>query len=166
MCLTPNGMRGVIGIMLLTVVGCGAPPPPEPEPEPEPKTLSYVEALQIYNQELAALDRLRAERDRLQQSLTPDATELVGGLLEDAGAARAELQQTLEDLDIADPDSAETGEDSLGQLGDQLRQAQQEREGNRDEVVARIAEIGQEIAEQQKRVDRAKVDKDAAEAAR
>ncbi len=157
-------MWWVIGITLLTVVGCGAPPPPATEPEPE--RLSYVEALQIYNQELAALDRLQAERDRLQQSLTPDASELVGGLLEDASGARAELQQTLEDLDVADPDAAGADEDPFAGLGNQLRQAQQEREENRDEILARIAEVEQEIAEQQKRVERAKVDKDAAEAAR
>jgi hypothetical protein len=151
---------------LLIVGGCGSPPPPDVEPEPE--TLSYAEALQIYNQELLALDRLKNERDKLQKSLTPDATELVGGLLEQAGDARAEMNQALKDLggvDVAaDTEDGEEKEDPLKALGQQLQQAQQDRADRQTEIEARIAELEQEIAEQQKRVDRAKADKDAAEA--
>ena len=162
----------VMAWALSILTGCGSPPPPATEPEPP--ALSYADALQIYNQELLALDRLKAERDKLQQSLTPDASELVGGLLEQAGEARAEMQQALEDLDVpgqsagqsADREEDTAEADPLQALGQQLRDAQQERTDRRDETLARIAELEQQIAEQQKRVDRAKVDKDAAEASR
>jgi hypothetical protein len=166
--LTIVSLLTALVLSLSTISGCGSPTPP-PE-EPEPFVLSYAEALQIYNQELMALDRLKAERDRLKQSLTPDASELVGGLLEQTDAARAELQGALEDLGAV-PEQPETDEsaaqdDPLAALGQQLNQAREEREQQREEVVRRIAELDQEIAEQEKRVERAKADKEAAEAAR
>ena len=158
----------VLSLALTTLIGCGAPPPPPEEPEPE--VLSYADALQIYNQELMALDRLKAERDRLQKSLQPDATDLVGNLLGQTEEARAELQKTLEDLgavpEVSESEESEAQEDPLAALGQQLNEAQQDREQQQDEVNRRIAELDQEIAEQEKRVERAKADKEAAEATR
>jgi hypothetical protein len=165
-----TALQFTVLIFALTIVsGCGSPAPPPDEPEPE-EVLSYADALQIYNQELMALDRLKAERDRLQGSLEPDVNDLVGNLLGQTEEARAELQETLEDLGAApertESEESEPQEDPLAALGQQFDEARQEREQQQDEVIRRIAELDQEIAEQEKRVERAKADKEAAEAAR
>ena len=82
----------------------------------------------------------------------------------------ADMQETLEDLGAAPEPTAseesEPQEDPLAALGQQLDEARQEREQQQDDVIQRIAELDQEIAEQEKRVERAKADKEAAEAAR
>ena len=97
----PPGLRGQVAEHIGRHKQPFEPSPGQPpEPDPEPELLGYAEALQIYNQELLALDRLKAERDKLQQSLEPDASELVAGLLEQTGEARAEVGQALEDLGI------------------------------------------------------------------
>ena len=141
--------------------GCGKPDTP-----PEKEKLSYADALQIYNQELMALDRLKAEREKLEQSLAPDAADLVGNLLERAGDYQAELERSLEDLDLPGGTAATEGTDAqqtLDGLADKLNESKQRQRVDRDEVTARIAELDEEIAEQQARVDRAKADRDAAE---
>ncbi len=100
------GSASVFAVLIgmLTLYGCSTPEPePEPQPEPQPEKLSYSEALQVYNQELIALDRLKAEREKLQQSLNPDALGVIGGLLEQAVGAEAELQNTLDDLGAVPP---------------------------------------------------------------
>jgi hypothetical protein len=144
--------------------------------------LSYAEALAIYNDEVHALDRLLAQRDTLQQELdSPPPSQYLDAaqqLLGDTSELSKQLSGTLQDL--AGPTSALGGEEAqrrqdelVGSVTDQIEQAKasqqqktQQWETRKKEISAKIVELDKQVVVQQKRVDRALADKDAAEAAR
>jgi hypothetical protein len=139
------------------------------------KELSYPEAVAIYNAELETLQRLEAQRAALQQQLEPTTRDVIGGLLGEAtkmaGQLRGELKGTLEDLDdpagtadqLADPSAAE---EAAGDLSVKIELEGSVTDEQRQEIQAQITKLDAEIAAQEARVERAKADRDAAEARR
>lgn len=180
----------LVGLQL-SVCGCES----AVETPAKPK-LTYVEALAIYNQEVAALDRLKIQRQTLQQQLDMPSLGSVSDLLGSAGKVQEELDATLKDLGMApgrassDDEKAkktkgastkpgskpgskpavepaeEPAPDPLQQLSSELKAVQAKQDDQRVEVEKEIADLDVQIAEQQTRVDRAKADREAAEASR
>lgn len=167
--------------LTLILLTCGCAPAAKEEPS-KPK-LSYAEALAIHNQELAALDRLKVQRQVLQQQLSAPSLESVAGILDSAQQLQGELHSTLDDLNLpqasgdesASPPGSEAdasdrpadqAADPLQQLKSDLQAAQEQQSNQRKEIEQQIADLDRQIAEQQIRVDRADADRKAAEATR
>lgn len=170
------GHRAAVATLLLVLCGtsgCG---------KKEPAGPSYAEALTIYNQEVQRLDRLKQQRDELQQRLVPPATEglekAAVELLSNSAEMRKSTVDVLKDLGGGGvlPETEGVGDkqqkmldavqQQLEAVNKQKAQQQKEFEAKRKEVEARIAELDRQIAEQQQKVARAKADLDRAEAAR
>jgi hypothetical protein len=151
--------------LALGIVGCGDVPKPPSGP-------SYAEALAIYKDELAVLDRLKAQRDALAQQLKPQGADVARQLLEQTTDLQKELAGTLKDLSsdtggAIDADKVDEQQKGLLEnVAKQLQNAEQQQAATSKEIEAQIATLDADIAEQQKKVDRAAADKDAAEAAR
>lgn len=143
--------------------------------EEKPQELSYAEALSIYNAELETLQRLQAQRSALQEKVEPSAEEMLGGLLGEAskmaGELRGEIKQSIEDVDdpagtATELEDPTTGENVLGELSNQLEGQAVASDAGRAVIEAQIAKLDEEIAGQELRVERARADRDAAEARR
>jgi len=165
----------VLGLTALVVGGCGQTKESGP---------SYAEALAIYNQEVLALNTLRQERDKLRQALeAPETSNLdvakqLLGNVADVQDAQKELAGVLEDLGgpgaaLADDETDQKQKDLIGAFNRQVDQAEQQQQEKAEKwkteskaIETQIAKLEGDIAEQQRRVDLAKADKDAAEAAR
>lgn len=157
----------------LITIGCGTSAPGEP---------SYAETLAIYNEEVRSLDRLTGQRDKLQQELdSPPAVmylDAAAQLLGDTSGLSKELSSTLQDItgqvNPSGGEEAQQRQDELiGSVTDQIEQAKDKQKAKaqqwqirKKEIAAKIAELDVQIADQQKRVDRAMADKNAADAAR
>ena len=159
-------MRWTLPIVLiqLGLTGCGAT-------KVEESGLSYAEALDIYNKELANLDRLKEKRQVLAQQLNPSGLEAVGELLQGAVDLQKENVETIKELAdpggvLKDGETDRKQKDLIGSFAEQLEGIQQGQEDAKPEIQVQIKELDSQIAEQQKRVDRAKADRDAAEEAR
>lgn len=156
----------LVWLSLACLSGCGEPQQKQPAEEPP---ISYADALTIYNEELRVLDRLKAERAELRKVLEGDASlELVEEVLGQSAELRGELIDTLGDLDGA------RGEEEANQLDALQKQKLQEieqtiasekksRQQDRPDIEQRIKQLDEQIAQQQKKVDRALADKEAAE---
>ncbi len=168
----------LLGLTLI-LLACACAPATKEEPS-KPK-LSYVEALAIHNQELAALDRLKAQRQGLQQQLSAPSLEGVAGILDSAQQLQGELHSTLDELNLSqapsdDPSKgagaeganrpAEEAADPLEQLRTNLQTAKEQQANQKDEIEKQIADLDRQIAEQQIRVDRADADRKVVEASR
>ena len=150
--------------------------------KPAPKGPSYAEALAIYNDEVASLDRLKQQRVKLQQQLdSPPPTsnlDAAAQLLGNTADLSKEISGALKDL--GGPGSSLGGEEALrsqdaliASVTDQIEQAKANQQQNTEEwetkkkkITAKIADLKKQIADQKQRVERALADKDAAEAAR
>lgn len=162
-------MGAAASLSLAILTACGEPQQKPPADEPP---ISYAEALTIYNQELGALDRLKARRSDLQKSLEADSSlELVEEVLGQSAELQSELIETLGDLEGA------AGEEEANQLDalqkqklDEIKQTiASEKKSPQDakpDIEQQIKQLDEEIARQQQRVDRALADKEAAEARR
>jgi hypothetical protein len=149
--------------LALGLGGCGKTQKPAPD---------YAEALEIYNAETEALDRLTAQREALRLELeAPQPQELAEQALGQAIELGGELSGALKDL--SGPEGAQAAEEAtqkqdelLASVEQRLTDAKTRGAARKSEISTRIAALDQQIAEQQKRVDRARADRDAAEAAR
>ena len=169
-------LGGVVASVVLAAVamtGCS---------KPAPKGPSYAEALAIYNDEVQALDRLKEQRSKLQQQLDspPPTSDLDAAalLLGNTADLSKEISGAIKDL--AGPNSPVGGEEAqrrqdelIGSVTDQIEKAKasqkqktEEWEAKKKKIVVKVADLKKQIAEQKKRVERAKADKLAAEAAR
>jgi DNA repair exonuclease SbcCD ATPase subunit len=178
---------GIVVVSVLATFGCA----PTAESDVEP-ALSYAEAVTIYNQELAALHTLQQQRQSLQQQIDMPSLGGVSDLLESAGKLQGELGETLDELSnptgkanakpkatdqVDTPDNGEASADTAGreankaadpleQLSAEIKAVGEKQNAKVAEIEAQIADLDQQIVEQQARVDRAKADRDAADAAR
>jgi hypothetical protein len=157
----------VVGLVTsIALCGCGSG---------ESDELSYAEALSIYNAELETLERLQAQRAKLQVQMEPSAGDMLGDLLGEAskfaGEYRSELKQSIEDVDdpagsAAELDIPTVGENVLGELNRKLEGNAAVSDEVRAEIAAQIAKLDVEIAAQEERVARAKAERDAADVRR
>jgi hypothetical protein len=154
----------LVSCLALGIAGCSEAPKPPSGP-------TYAEALAIYKDELAVLDRLKTQREALAQQLKPQGADVARQLLEQTTDLQKELAGTLKDLSDTggniDADKVDQQQKGLlDNVAKQLEDAEQQQAGKSKEIEAQIAKLDADIAEQQKKVDRAAADKDAAEAAR
>lgn len=143
---------------------------------------SYAELVSIYNAELETLDRLekkRAERvAEYEAQLQPqedEALQALSSLLGSASEARREgaselpadpnamLDQAIANAEQMEKSAAELLEAAAGQAGSRPPDRESIEALYSEEFKAKLAELDQQIAEQQARVDRARQARDAAE---
>ncbi|OHB80338.1 MAG: hypothetical protein A2W31_15310 [Planctomycetes bacterium RBG_16_64_10] len=161
-----------LGLVALALTSCSTPKPAGP---------SYAEALAIYNQEVLALDRLREQQDQLKLALVepePSNLQVAEQLLGSTAEMQKELIGVLQD--VGDPggtlkegETDQKQKDLIGAVTRQFDEAKQKEQQEaaawqqkKLQIEAQIADLDKAIAAQQQRVDRAKADRDAAEAAR
>lgn len=143
----------------------------------EPK-MSYKEALDIYKTEVELLNELKSRRAGLQAELAKlDAGNLaiqaadlqqIGGAL--AGLAADSALESLAPGSAGTDETAEKAQDPssalLGQIGDQLQQAQAQQAAAKEKLAAEVSALDQSISEQEQKVARALADKEEAESNR
>src|SRR5688572_10940811 len=120
--------RLLVGLCCLTLLGCSDSGPPKP------KLPSYKEALQIYNQELELLSRLKKEKTDAEVALQQKLTAMKGALAVEAVTGDlsklAELAGGLENLE--GPDGAakakELAEKAKSQLSEGGKKVAEEAE--------------------------------------
>ena len=138
------------------------------QPQEETTALSYSEAITIYNQELDLLDRLKKEQSDLRQDRAPRGFSFAEKLLDDATDLQEQFNKALDELDptllndSSDLPSGEDKADSFGEVREQVRQLREESEEDVQAAKDRLEELDKEIAEQEKRVQQAKDDLEAA----
>ncbi len=171
-------LRSVFTIsVLLGLTGCS-------EPTAEDNGHSYVDLVTIYNAELQTLDRLERKREELkakhETALGPstiDATKALETILSSANEAGKQLDLN----DVTDPNElldrtvahAEKTKDLTAELLESVSSATEPSEKDlqnktklTEQFEHKLAAIEKEIAEQKVRVDRARAERDAAEATR
>jgi hypothetical protein len=152
-------------LFCLVLLGCGTAPPPAP---PEPAGPSYAEALTIYNQELALLDRLRASAQEAEEAYEQTISRLktslaLGDAVKDLQVVTdlATAQNLLDEEETAKAKAA--AEKAREKLGDAGGKAAEEIEKLTKQHEARMAELKASIIEQEAKVAQAKQVKDEAE---
>ena len=140
---------------------------------------SYADLVVIYNAEVEALDRLQKKHDELleklelltQPSKADKAADMLKGFLETAGDLKRKHKDRLPedpnellDLALENTDKAEV---IASQVIDAVSTPSEEEASARQEELislrVKLAELDKEIAEQEKRVERARKNRDVAE---
>ena len=161
------------GATTLLNIGCG----------PVEKRPSYADLVVIYNAELAALDRLERKKADLivdfEKQLAPkvdDALQALSDVLSTAAAANRDgtafdatdpndmLDQAIENAAKMQQATSQLLEVAAGQASGETAEQATAESLYSEELKAQLAALDEEIAEQQARVDRARLARNAAEA--
>ena len=155
--------RLLVGLYCLALFGCSDSSPPKP------KLPSYKEALQIYNQELELLGRLKKEKNDAEVALQQKLTALKGAAAVEAVTGDlnklAELAGGLGDLDNPDAEqkAKELAEKAKTQLSEGGAKAAADVEAVMKAHEAEMAPLKVKIAEQEAKVAKAEQVKNEAE---